>query len=87
MPRLIGSFAGDFDDGVVLSASESNIVKLTVINNAVRWSRLRRRPPRSNAFLIFDRDSCRPSAGMGAIPRTARASAELSSSKTSSAAG
>jgi len=33
--RLIDSFAGDFDDGVVLSASESNIVKLTVTNNAV----------------------------------------------------
>ena len=33
--RLIGSFAGDFDDGVLLSASESNIVKLTVTNNAI----------------------------------------------------
>ncbi len=33
--RLIDSFAGDFDDGVVLSASESNIIKLTVTNNAV----------------------------------------------------
>ena len=33
--RLIGSFAGDFDDGVLLSASESNIVKLKVTNNAV----------------------------------------------------
>src|SRR5207244_6989041 len=33
--RLIGSFAGDFDDGVELSASESNIIKLTVTNNAV----------------------------------------------------
>ena len=33
--RLIDSFAGDFDDGVVLSASESNIVKLNVTNNAV----------------------------------------------------
>jgi alkylation response protein AidB-like acyl-CoA dehydrogenase len=33
--RLIESFAGDYDDGVVLSASESNIVKLTVTNNAV----------------------------------------------------
>ena len=33
--RLIDSFAGDFDDGVLLSASESNIVKLTVTNNAV----------------------------------------------------
>ena len=33
--RLIDSFAGDFDDGVLLSASESNIVKLTVTNIAV----------------------------------------------------
>src|SRR3954468_17912794 len=33
--RLIESFAGDFDDGVELSASESNIIKLTVTNNAV----------------------------------------------------
>jgi alkylation response protein AidB-like acyl-CoA dehydrogenase len=33
--RLIDSFAGDFDDGLVLSASESNIIKLTVTNNAV----------------------------------------------------
>lgn len=33
--RLIDSFAGDFDDGVLLSASESNIIKLTVTNNAV----------------------------------------------------
>lgn len=33
--RLIGSFAADFDDGVLLSASESNIVKLTVTNNAI----------------------------------------------------
>ena len=33
--RLIESFAGDFDDGVALSASESNIIKLTVTNNAV----------------------------------------------------
>lgn len=33
--RLIESFAGDFDDGVELTASESNIVKLTVTNNAV----------------------------------------------------
>ena len=39
--RLIESFAGDFDDGVELSASESNIIKLTVTNNAVRWSRTR----------------------------------------------
>jgi alkylation response protein AidB-like acyl-CoA dehydrogenase len=33
--RLIESFAADYDDGAVLSASESNIVKLTVTNNAV----------------------------------------------------
>lgn len=33
--RLIDSFAGDFDDGFPLSAIESNIVKLTVTNNAV----------------------------------------------------
>jgi alkylation response protein AidB-like acyl-CoA dehydrogenase len=33
--RLIESFAGDYDDGVVLSASEANIVKLAVTNNAV----------------------------------------------------
>lgn len=33
--RLIESFAGDFDEGVELSASESNIIKLTVTNNAV----------------------------------------------------
>jgi alkylation response protein AidB-like acyl-CoA dehydrogenase len=33
--RLIDSFAGDYDDGVVLSPSESNIIKLTVTNNAV----------------------------------------------------
>jgi alkylation response protein AidB-like acyl-CoA dehydrogenase len=33
--RLIDSFAGDFDDGVLLSASESNIIKLTVTNNAI----------------------------------------------------
>ena len=33
--RLIDSFARDFDDGVALSASESNIIKLTVTNNAV----------------------------------------------------
>jgi alkylation response protein AidB-like acyl-CoA dehydrogenase len=33
--RLIEGFAGDYDDGVALSASESNIVKLTVTNNAV----------------------------------------------------
>jgi alkylation response protein AidB-like acyl-CoA dehydrogenase len=33
--RLIDSFARDFDDGVALSASESNIIKLTVTNNAI----------------------------------------------------
>jgi hypothetical protein len=33
--RLIESFAQDFDDGLLLSASESNIVKLTVTNNAI----------------------------------------------------
>jgi alkylation response protein AidB-like acyl-CoA dehydrogenase len=33
--RLIESFAQDFDDGALLSASESNIIKLTVTNNAV----------------------------------------------------
>ncbi|QOZ71246.1 acyl-CoA dehydrogenase family protein [Bradyrhizobium arachidis] len=33
--RLIDSFASDFDDGLQLSAIESNIVKLTVTNNAV----------------------------------------------------
>jgi alkylation response protein AidB-like acyl-CoA dehydrogenase len=33
--RLIESFAADFDDGVVLSAAESNVIKLTVTNNAV----------------------------------------------------
>jgi alkylation response protein AidB-like acyl-CoA dehydrogenase len=33
--RLIDSFARDFDEGVVLEAAESNIVKLTVTNNAV----------------------------------------------------
>ncbi|WP_128927188.1 acyl-CoA dehydrogenase family protein [Bradyrhizobium guangxiense] len=33
--RLITSFAGDFDDGVELSGTESNIIKLTVTNNAV----------------------------------------------------
>ena len=33
--RLIDSFARDFDDGVALSASESNIIKLMVTNNAV----------------------------------------------------
>ena len=33
--RLIESFAMDFDDGVLLSAAESNAIKLTVTNNAV----------------------------------------------------
>jgi len=33
--RLIESFAADFDGGVELSASEANIIKLTVTNNAV----------------------------------------------------
>jgi alkylation response protein AidB-like acyl-CoA dehydrogenase len=33
--RLIESFAQDFDDGVLLNASESNIIKLTVTNNAI----------------------------------------------------
>jgi alkylation response protein AidB-like acyl-CoA dehydrogenase len=33
--RLIDSFAGDFDAGFPLSAIESNIIKLTVTNNAV----------------------------------------------------
>lgn len=33
--RLTESFARDFDDGVQLSATESNIIKLTVTNNAV----------------------------------------------------
>jgi alkylation response protein AidB-like acyl-CoA dehydrogenase len=33
--RLIASFAGDFDDGVALSVSEANVIKLTVTNNAV----------------------------------------------------
>ncbi len=33
--RLIESFAADFDDGVQLSAAESNVIKLTVTNNAV----------------------------------------------------
>ncbi|MBR0758234.1 acyl-CoA/acyl-ACP dehydrogenase [Bradyrhizobium jicamae] len=32
--RLIESFATDFDDGLQLSAIESNIIKLTVTNNA-----------------------------------------------------
>jgi alkylation response protein AidB-like acyl-CoA dehydrogenase len=33
--RLIDSFAGDFDDGALLDAAESNAIKLTVTNNAV----------------------------------------------------
>jgi alkylation response protein AidB-like acyl-CoA dehydrogenase len=33
--RLIESFATDFDDGVLLSAAESNVIKSTVTNNAV----------------------------------------------------
>jgi alkylation response protein AidB-like acyl-CoA dehydrogenase len=33
--RLIDSFARDFDDGFPLSAIESNIIKLTVTNNAI----------------------------------------------------
>jgi len=33
--RLIDGFAGDFDDGLQLGAIESNIIKLTVTNNAV----------------------------------------------------
>lgn len=33
--RLLDSFARDIDDGVTLTASEANIVKLTVTNNAV----------------------------------------------------
>jgi alkylation response protein AidB-like acyl-CoA dehydrogenase len=33
--RLIGSFADDFDDNLPLTAIESNIIKLTVTNNAV----------------------------------------------------
>ena len=33
--RLIDSFAADFDDGVQLSATEANVVKLTVTNIAV----------------------------------------------------
>ena len=32
--RLIESFAADFDDGMLLSAAESNVIKLTVTNNA-----------------------------------------------------
>ena len=33
--RLLTSFARDIDDGVVLTATEANIVKLTVTNNAI----------------------------------------------------
>jgi hypothetical protein len=33
--RLIESFARDFDDGIQLTAGESNVIKLTVTNNAV----------------------------------------------------
>jgi alkylation response protein AidB-like acyl-CoA dehydrogenase len=33
--RLIESFSADFDEGVLLSAAESNVIKLTVTNNAV----------------------------------------------------
>jgi hypothetical protein len=33
--RLIESFAADFDEGVLLSAAESNVIKLTVTNNAI----------------------------------------------------
>jgi alkylation response protein AidB-like acyl-CoA dehydrogenase len=33
--RLIESFAGDFDDGVPLRASEASVIKLTVTNNAI----------------------------------------------------
>jgi alkylation response protein AidB-like acyl-CoA dehydrogenase len=33
--RLIQSFAGDFDDGVSLTTAESNVIKLTVTNNAI----------------------------------------------------
>lgn len=33
--RLIDSFAADFDNGVLLTAAESNVIKLTVTNNAV----------------------------------------------------
>lgn len=32
--RLIDSFARDFDDGIRLEASESNIIKMSVTNNA-----------------------------------------------------
>jgi len=33
--RLIDSFSSDFDDGFPLTAIESNIIKLTVTNNAI----------------------------------------------------
>jgi alkylation response protein AidB-like acyl-CoA dehydrogenase len=33
--RLIESFAAEFDEGVLLSAAESGVIKLTVTNNAV----------------------------------------------------
>jgi alkylation response protein AidB-like acyl-CoA dehydrogenase len=33
--RLIDSFSGDFDDGVLLDATEASAIKLTVTNNAV----------------------------------------------------
>ncbi|WP_448044203.1 acyl-CoA dehydrogenase family protein [Bradyrhizobium liaoningense] len=33
--RLIESFAGEFDDGIALTSAESNVIKLTVTNNAV----------------------------------------------------
>ena len=33
--RLIDSFAGDFDDGVPLDATEASAIKMTVTNNAV----------------------------------------------------
>ena len=33
--RLIDSFAGDFDDGVLLDATEASAIKMTVTNNAV----------------------------------------------------
>ena len=65
--RLIDSFAGDFDDGVLLSASESNIVKLTVTNNAVASHRRRavadqqsRPDPRQSARAALSRCAVRP---------------------------
>ncbi len=33
--RLLDSFARDIDDGIALTPSEANIIKLTVTNNAV----------------------------------------------------